>query len=501
MTENSNINPKGRATTLDVMLDALPDYETPLGVDSRAVKGITADSRAVVPGAMFVAVRGVAVDGHKFIGKSLEAGATTIVCEEIPQNADSKAVYVRVADSRDALGRLASRFYGDPSDELTLVGVTGTNGKTTIATLLYEVARLRGHKAGLISTVANIIDGDSCPAEHTTPDPVQLNALLRRMVDAGCTFAAMEVSSHACDQHRIAGLTFAGGIFTNLTRDHLDYHGTVQNYLNAKKKFFDALPADAFALTNADDKTGAVMLQNTAARRATYSLQKMADFRGRVIEERLDGMALSLNDKEINVMFTGRFNAYNLTAVYGACCLLGWNPEEVLVNMSRLVPVAGRFQTFHSADGVTAIVDYAHTPDAVVNVLNAIRDVLGSKGSILTVVGAGGNRDKGKRPIMAQEAARLSQRVLLTSDNPRFEEPEAILRDMEAGLAGNPEWLEKTVSITDRRTAIDTAVRQAMPGDVILIAGKGHEDYQEIRGVKHHFDDREEVRRALAELR
>ena len=355
--------------------------------------------------------------------------------------------------------------------------------------------------AGLLSTVCNYIEGRAVPTTHTTPDPLTLNALLAEMAEAGCDYAFMEVSSHAAEQHRIAGLTFAGGVFSNLTRDHLDYHGTVQNYLNAKKKFFDALPADAFALTNADDKTGAVMLQNTAARRATYSLQKMADFRGRVIEERLDGMALSLNDKEINVMFTGRFNAYNLTAVYGACCLLGWNPEEVLVNMSRLVPVAGRFQTFHSADGVTAIVDYAHTPDAVVNVLNAIRDVLGSKGSILTVVGAGGNRDKGKRPIMAQEAARLSQRVLLTSDNPRFEEPEAILRDMEAGLAGNPEGLEKTVSITDRRTAIDTAVRQAMPGDGIPIAGKGHEDYQEIRGVKHHFDDREEVRRALAELR
>ncbi len=472
-----------------------------IGDTDKNIHSLEADSRKVQKQGMFVAVRGVNTDGHKYIPVVASNNVGAIVCEELPPAIRTGVTYIRVADSAEALGRLASAWYGHPSSSLSLVGVTGTNGKTTTATLLYEMARNLGYRAGLLSTVCNYVDGEAIPTTHTTPDPLTLNSLLARMVEAGCDYAFMEVSSHACSQKRIAGLRFKGGIFSNLTRDHLDYHGTVQNYLNAKKKFFDALPADAFALTNADDKTGAVMLQNTAARRATYSLQKMADFRGRVIEERLDGMALSLNDKEINVMFTGRFNAYNLTAVYGACCLLGWNPEEVLVNMSRLVPVAGRFQTFHSADGVTAIVDYAHTPDAVVNVLNAIRDVLGSKGSILTVVGAGGNRDKGKRPIMAQEAARLSQRVLLTSDNPRFEEPEAILRDMEAGLAGNPEWLEKTVSITDRRTAIDTAVRQAMPGDVILIAGKGHEDYQEIRGVKHHFDDREEVRRALTELR
>ena len=299
-----------------------------------------------------------------FIGKSLEAGATTIVCEEIPQNADSKAVYVRVADSRDALGRLASRFYGDPSDELTLVGVTGTNGKTTIATLLYEVARLRGHKAGLISTVANIIDGDSCPAEHTTPDPVQLNALLRRMVDAGCTFAAMEVSSHACDQHRIAGLTFAGGIFTNLTRDHLDYHKTVEAYLKAKKSFFDGLPSSAFALSNADDRNGAVMLQNTAARKAMYSTRDVADFTVKVVEDRLDGMLLEIGGRQVETMFVGRFNASNLAAVYGACVLLGIPSDEAMVALSSLRPVAGRFQPFRSANGVTAIVDYAHTPDA-----------------------------------------------------------------------------------------------------------------------------------------
>ena len=498
MTENSNINPKGRATTLDVMLDALPDYETPLGVDSRAVKGITADSRAVVPGAMFVAVRGVAVGGHKFIGKSLEAGATTIVCEEIPQNADSKAVYVRVADSRDALGRLASRFYGDPSDELTLVGVTGTNGKTTIATLLYEVARLRGHKAGLISTVANIIDGDSCPAEHTTPDPVQLNALLRRMVDAGCTFAAMEVSSHACDQHRIAGLTFAGGIFTNLTRDHLDYHKTVEAYLKAKKSFFDGLPSSAFALSNADDRNGAVMLQNTAARKAMYSTRDVADFTVKVVEDRLDGMLLEIGGRQVETMFVGRFNASNLAAVYGACVLLGIPSDEAMVALSSLRPVAGRFQPFRSANGVTAIVDYAHTPDALVNVLDTIGEVAPEGAAIITVCGCGGNRDKGKRPLMAKAAADRSDTVILTSDNPRDEDPDAILADMLAGLDAADR--ERVTTIVDRREAIRHAVAIARPGDIILVAGKGHETEQIIGDKVLHFDDRQEVQQALNNL-
>ena len=485
---------------LDNLIEAIGPC-TVTGATDKEITSLTADSRKATAGGMFVAVRGVTVDGHSFIPTLAGSGVAAYVVETMPEVTEPEATYIVVDDSSRALGLLASRWWGDPSRHLRLVGVTGTNGKTTTATLIYEMARMMGHKAGLLSTVVNYIDTEAVHASQTTPDALTINELLARMVKAGCTYAAMEVSSHAADQRRIAGLTFAGGIFTNLTRDHLDYHGTVLNYLNAKKKFFDALPADAFALTNADDKTGPVMLQNTAARRATYSLQKMADFRGRIVEERLDGMLLNLNDREINVMFTGRFNAYNLTGVYGACCLLGWDPEQVLLNMSRLVPVAGRFQTFHSADGVTAIVDYAHTPDAVVNVLNAIRDVLGQKGHIITVVGAGGNRDKGKRPIMAQEAARLSDSVILTSDNPRFEVPEAILRDMEAGLADNPAWQEKTISITDRREAIDTAVRRANPGDVILIAGKGHEDYQEIRGVKHHFDDREEVRRALDTLR
>ncbi|MGM9822138.1 MAG: UDP-N-acetylmuramoyl-L-alanyl-D-glutamate--2,6-diaminopimelate ligase [Muribaculaceae bacterium] len=467
------------------------------GAVDKEITSLESDSRKVAEGGMFVAVRGVTVDGHTFIPSLKERKVAAFVVEEMPDELFDGATYIKVNDTAQALGLLASHWYGDPSQHLHLVGVTGTNGKTTTATLIYEMARMMGYKAGLLSTVVNYIDTEAVHASQTTPDPLTINALLARMVEAGCTYAAMEVSSHAADQKRIAGLHFAGGVFTNLTRDHLDYHKTVQNYLNAKKKFFDGLGADAFALTNIDDKTGEVMLQNTAAKKKTYSLRTMADFRGRIIEERIDGMVLELNGKEINVMFTGRFNAYNLTAVYGACCLLGWDSEKVLVNMSALLPVAGRFQAFHSPQGITAIVDYAHTPDAVVNVLTAIRDVLGNKGRILTVVGAGGNRDKGKRPIMAQEAARLSDLVFLTSDNPRFEEPEAILRDMVAGIADDAEAMARTRRIVNRREAIGEAVRTAESGDVILIAGKGHEDYQEIRGVKHHFDDREEVKKAF----
>ena len=462
------------------------------GATDKELSAITADSRQAREGGLFVAVRGVTVDGHSFIPSLKGKGLAAMVVEEIPAEREESVTYIRVADSAEALGEIASRWYGNPSGKLRLVGVTGTNGKTTTATLIYEMARLMGYKAGLISTVANYIDTLREPAKQTTPDAITINALLARMVEAGCEYAAMEVSSHAADQKRIAGLTFAGGVFTNLTRDHLDYHKTVANYLNAKKKFFDGLPAGAFALTNADDKVGEVMLQNTKADRKGYSLRQLADFRGRVVESRLDGTLLSLNDRQVETRFTGRFNAYNLTAVYGACVLLGWNPEEVLVNISRLVPVAGRFQAFHSPKRVTAIVDYAHTPDAVVNVLQAIREVVGTSGRVFTVVGAGGNRDSGKRPIMAKEAALRSDRLFLTSDNPRFEQPEAILRDMEAGL-DTPELREKSLSVTDRREAIRAAAAMASPGDVILIAGKGHEDYQEIRGVKHHFDDAEVV--------
>lgn len=473
--------------------------ERSIGPAEVEISSLTADSRQAGEGSMFVAVRGVSVDGHSFIPSLKGKGVKAIVVEELPDELWDGTTYIVVENSAIALGHLASQWYGNPSERLHLVGVTGTNGKTTTATLIYEMARLMGYKAGLLSTVVNYVDTEAIHATQTTPDPLTINALLAQMVEKGCSYAAMEVSSHAAHQHRIAGLTFAGGIFTNLTRDHLDYHKTVQAYLEAKKSFFDGLPAEAFALTNADDKTGEVMLQNTRAHRYTYSLRSMADFRGRIVESRLDGTLMNFNGHEVNVLFTGRFNAYNLTAVYGASILLGWDREEVLVNMSRLVPVAGRFQTFHSPDGqVTGIVDYAHTPDAVVNVLTAIREVVGNRGRIITVVGAGGNRDKGKRPIMAREAARLSDFVILTSDNPRFEEPEEILHDMEAGIADDPALSTRCISVTDRRTAIERAAAMAGQGDVVLVAGKGHEDYQEVRGVKHHFDDREEIVRALA---
>ena len=462
-----------------------------VGDSNRQVGDIVSDSRKAVDSSMFVAVRGVNVDSHQYIPQLSGKGLAAIVCEKLPEQLDESVTYVQVENSAIALGQLASQWWDNPSSKLKLVGITGTNGKTTTATLVYEMARLMGYKAGLLSTVCNYIDSEAVPATHTTPDPLSLNALLARMVEAGCEYAVMEVSSHAAHQHRIAGLQFVGGVFSNLTRDHLDYHKTVDAYLEAKKMFFDALPSEAFALTNIDDKVGEVMLQNTKALKKRYSLRSQADFVGRVIESRLDGTLMTFNGREVEVLFTGKFNAYNLTAVYATSILLGWDAEEVMVNMSRLVPVAGRFQAFHSPKGVTAIVDYAHTPDAVVNVLTAIRDVIGNKGNIITVVGAGGNRDKGKRPIMAREAAARSEKVILTSDNPRDEEPADILRDMEAGL--DDEARAKTLSISDRREAIRTATMLAQAGDVILIAGKGHEDYQEIKGVKYHFDDREVV--------
>lgn len=479
---------------LSQLLSAIPVIEV-IGSDDKQITDVVSDSRRVTTGSLFVAVRGTQVDGHTFIPLLQYSGVAAIVCEELPEFLETSITYIRVANSAVALGHLASEWYDNPSRQLKLVGVTGTNGKTTTATLIYEMARLMGYKAGLLSTVCNYIDTEAVPTSQTTPDPLTINALLRRMVDNGCLYASMEVSSHAAHQHRIAGLHFTGGIFTNLTRDHLDYHKTVEAYLQAKKSFFDDLPSTAFALTNADDKTGLVMLQNTLAKKYTYSLRTQADFVGRVIESRLDGTSMTFNGREVEVLFTGRFNAYNLTAVYAASVLIGWPVEQVLVAMSRLVPVAGRFQAFHSPKGFTAIVDYAHTPDAVVNVLQAIREVVGTRGSIITVVGAGGNRDKGKRPIMAKEAALRSDRLILTSDNPRDEEPADIIHDMEEGL--DIEGRKKTLSIADRREAIRTAAAIAQPGDVILIAGKGHEDYQEIKGVKHHFDDREVVKEFL----
>ena len=468
-----------------------------VGNDAVEISSVEADSRRVAAGSLFVAVRGVSVDGHTFISKAEAQGAAAIVCEELPAELSPAVTYVVTPESREALGLLASAWYGEPSRQLTLVGVTGTNGKTTIATLLYEMFRLFGEKVGLLSTVCNYVDDRAIPTDHTTPDPLTLHRLLREMVDAGCQYAFMEVSSHSVDQRRIAGLEFAGGIFTNLTRDHLDYHKTVQAYLKAKKRFFDDLPQDAFALTNADEKNGAVMLQNTRAAKHTYALNTLADYKGRIIESRLDGTTLEVNGREVEVQFVGKFNAYNLLAVYGAACLLGENPEKVLIALSRLVPVSGRFQTLHAPQKYTAIIDYAHTPDALTNVLTSIREVVGRRGHVITVVGAGGNRDKGKRPLMAQEAAKWSDKVILTSDNPRYEKPQDILDDMLAGL--DAAQRRRTLVIADRREAIRAATQLAQPGDVVLVAGKGHEDYQEIEGVKHHFNDREEVERLFNE--
>lgn len=481
---------------LESLIQAIPVKQIS-GNTNKEISGLDSDSRNIQQDFLFVAVKGTAVDGHQFIDKAIESGATAIVCEEMPENITPTSTYIQVSDSKEALGLLASEWYANPSRQLTLVGVTGTNGKTTIATLLYEMFRLFGEKAGLLSTVCNYIDEKAVPATHTTPDPITLNKLLREMVDVGCRYAFMEVSSHSADQKRIAGLDFDGGIFTNLTRDHLDYHKTVEAYLKAKKSFFDHLPKNAFALTNLDDKSGMVMLQNTKAAKHTYSLKTLADYKGRIIESRLDGTTLEINGREVEVQFVGKFNAYNLLAVYGATCLLGENPEKALIKLSMLIPVSGRFQTIHSPEKYTVIIDYAHTPDALANVLGSIREVVGKKGRIITVVGAGGNRDKGKRPIMAQEAVKISDRVILTSDNPRFEEPEDILSDMRAGLS--PQQLRQVLSISDRREAIKTATQFAQPGDVILIAGKGHEDYQEIKGVKYHFNDKEEVEKIFKE--
>lgn len=459
------------------------------------VSGLCFDSRAVKPGDVFVATRGTAVDGHDFIAKAVEQGAVAVVCETLPENRAEGVVYVQTADSAEALGVMASNFYGRPSQQLTLVGVTGTNGKTTIATLLYQLFRSLGYKVGLLSTVCNYVDDEAVESTHTTPDALELNALLARMVAAGCEYAFMECSSHAIDQRRIAGLRFRGGIFTNLTRDHMDYHKTVDNYLKAKKRFFDDLPRDAFALTNLDDKNGEVMLQNCAAQKKTYSIRTLADFKTRVLESSFEGMLLEMNGREISLPFVGRFNASNLTAVFGAAVLLGFDEDEILCRLSALHAVSGRFETIVSPSGVTAIVDYAHTPDALANVLATINDVRLGKGTLITVVGCGGNRDKGKRPIMAREAVNASNRVILTSDNPRDEEPQAILDDMLAGL--DDEQKRCVLVIADRREAIKTAAALAQRGDVILVAGKGHENYQIVKGVKHHFDDHEEVRNAL----
>ena len=469
-----------------------------IGSEDVDITGVNIDSRKIEKGHLFVAMKGTQTDGHKFIPKALELGATAVLCEDLPEEKADGVTYVQVDSTESAVGPVATMFFGEPSKKLRLVGVTGTNGKTTIATLLYNMFRKFGHKCGLLSTVCNYIEDEAIPADHTTPDPIELNRLLHQMVEAGCEYAFMECSSHAIAQQRIGGLKFTGGLFTNLTRDHLDYHKTFENYRDAKKAFFDGLSKDAFAITNADDKNGSVMVQNCKAKVKTYSTRTMADFRARIIECHFEGMYLEIDGREVGVQFIGKFNVSNLLAVYGAAIMLGKKPEDILVILSTLKSVAGRLEPIRSKEGVTAIVDYAHTPDALENVLNAIHEVLeGKSGQIITVCGAGGNRDKGKRPLMAQEAAKQSDRVIITSDNPRFEEPQDIINDMLAGL--NAQQMKKTISITDRKEAIRTAYMMAQKGDVILIAGKGHEDYQEIKGVKHHFDDREVVREIFSE--
>lgn len=462
------------------------------GDDGVDVTGVNINSRLIEKGHLFVAMKGTQVDGHRFIANAVESGAVAVLCEDMPAEPAEGVTYVQVESTEDAVGKVATMFYGEPSKKLKLVGVTGTNGKTTIATLLYNMFTKLGHKCGLLSTVCNYIVDEKIPADHTTPDPIELNSLLARMVDARCEYAFMECSSHAIAQKRIGGLHFAGGLFTNLTRDHLDYHKTFENYRDAKKAFFDELPKTAFAITNADDKNGMVMVQNTKAVVKTYSTRTMADFKGRLLECHFEGMYLEIDGREVGVQFIGKFNLSNLLAVYGAAVMLGQKPEDILLVLSTLHSVNGRLEPIRSPEGFTAIVDYAHTPDALKNVLNAIHEVLNGRGNVITVCGAGGNRDKGKRPLMAQEAVAQSDRVIITSDNPRFEEPQDIINDMLAGL--NAQQMKKVISIADRREAIRTACMMANKGDVVLIAGKGHEDYQEIKGVKHHFDDHEVVR-------
>jgi UDP-N-acetylmuramoyl-L-alanyl-D-glutamate--2,6-diaminopimelate ligase len=467
------------------------------GNENKEIDNITFDSRSVTKGSLFVAVRGSKSDGHDFISGALKSGASAILCETLPAKPDNEITWVKTTDSAKALGQAASNFFGNPSSSLKLVGVTGTNGKTTIATLLYKMFTALGHKCGLFSTVCNYIIDKELPATHTTPDPVQLNRLMAEMVEAGCDYAFMEVSSHSADQQRISGLEFAGGIFTNLTHDHLDYHKTFDNYLAAKKKFFDSLPINAFALVNADDKNGKVMLQNCKAKHHTFSVRGAADFRCTLMEQSFEGMLLKMTGEEVWTRFVGDFNASNLLAVCAASELLGADKKEILTTLSNLTPVAGRLEVIRSQGGITGIVDYAHTPDALLNVIGTLNKIRSKNIQLITVVGAGGDRDKTKRPEMAAISAEGSTKVILTSDNPRTEDPEMILNDMEAGIS--PELKGRTLRICDRREAIKAAVMLANKGDVILVAGKGHEPYQEIKGVKHHFDDREELKKALSQ--
>ena len=465
------------------------------GTKNKSISGVEFDSRKVKKDSLFVAVKGYKSDGHEFINSAISSGALAIICEKLPEKPEKNITWIKTDDSARALGMAASNYYGNPSSLLKLVGVTGTNGKTTIATLLYRMFLRLGYKCGLFSTVCNYINETELEATHTTPDPVQLNRLLAEMVREGCDYAFMEVSSHSADQKRIAGLVFAGGIFTNLTHDHLDYHKTFDNYLAAKKSFFDSLPPGSFALANIDDRNGRVMLQNCQARKFTFSVRGMADFRCNLIEQSFEGMGLKIQGEEVWTRFVGDFNASNLLAVYAASELLGASKKEILTIMSDLHPVSGRLEVIKSPGGISGIVDYAHTPDALLNVIETINKIREGGMQLITVVGAGGDRDRTKRPEMAAISAEGSTKVILTSDNPRTEDPEKILDEMESGIT--PDLKRKTLRISDRHEAIKTAVMLANKGDVILIAGKGHETYQDVMGVKHHFDDREELRNAF----
>lgn len=478
------------------MLKSCPVSEV-VGDKDRMVENLTFDSRKSSENVAFFAIKGTQVDGHDFIGKAIENKCKVIVCEKLPAAIHDDVTYYVVDNTAAALGYAASEFYDRPSEKLHLVGVTGTNGKTTIATLLYRLFYNAGYPCGLLSTIENRINNTVIPSTHTTGDQIELNRLLSEMVDAGCEYVFMEVSSHAIDQDRIAALHFDGGIFTNLTHDHLDYHHTVAAYRDAKKKFFDNLPKTAFALTNIDDKNGLMMLQNTKALKKTYSLRSDADYKGLVMESYFDGMELRINGNDIFSFLVGKFNVSNLLAIYGAASLLGMPEDEILTEISKLHSASGRFQMVYSESGVIGIVDYAHTPDALKNVIDTINDIRTHNETLITIVGAGGNRDAAKRPEMAEVAATRSDRLILTNDNPRYEEPEEILRQMKAGVPG--ECYNKVLSIADRREAIRTAVALAKKGDIILLAGKGHEDYQEIQGVRHHFNDVEELTNALKE--
>ncbi|MGQ9846862.1 MAG: UDP-N-acetylmuramoyl-L-alanyl-D-glutamate--2,6-diaminopimelate ligase [Bacteroidales bacterium] len=477
------------------ILSVIKTVEVVGNINDQKINEIFLDSNNVKPNSMFIAIKGTKVDGHDYIEDAIKNGASFIVCERIPADIRSDVLYIKVENTLLACSKIAAAYFDYPSEKLVVVGVTGTNGKTTIATLLYRLFRLMGEKVGLLSTVVNYVDSKLYRSTHTTPNPIELQRLLNKMVEAGCKYCFMEVSSHAVVQHRIDNVKFAGAVFTNLSHDHLDYHKTFEEYLKAKKTFFDNLPSDAFVLTNIDDKNGKVMVQNTKAKVYTYALKTIADFHARILEQHLDGTLVRIENKEVWINLIGEFNTYNMLAIYATAILLKKDKERVLSDISLLKPVDGRFEFFNAPQGFTAIVDYAHTPDALTKVLTTINNLKKDNAHVIVVVGAGGNRDKTKRPIMAKESARLADRLILTSDNPRNEDPQDIINDMLQGLDANE--LQKTLTIVDRKEAIRTALMLAMPNDIVLVAGKGHETYQEISGVKHYFDDRQVIKEYL----